>query len=155
MPWRRSHDRDRAHARTHARARARADDRGSMSVEATLLAPILVVIVLFVVHLGRYGTTHLRLVTAADHAARAASLVHPAMMATVGRGVALDNVSQNGIPCETFQAAVHVGDDTDPGTVRVDLTCVVDRRGLDMLAPLPRRIAVSSTEVIDRWRIDS
>ena len=153
MPRRHSHDRDRAHARTHAHARAH--DRGSMSVEATLLAPILVVIVLFVVHLGRYGTTHLRLVTAADHAARAASLVHPAMMATVGRGVALDNVSQNGIPCETFQASVHVGEDTDPATVRVDLTCVIDRRGLDMLAPMPRRIAVSSTEVIDRWRIDS
>ena len=147
MPRRRSHDRERAHHHAH--------DRGSMSVEATLLAPILVVIVLFVVHLGRYGTSYLRLVTAADHAARAASLVHPEMMATVGRGVALDNVSQNGIPCETFQASVHVGEDTDPATVRVDLTCVVDRRGLDMLAPLPRRIAVSSTEVIDRWRIDS
>jgi hypothetical protein len=130
-------------------------DHGSMSVEATLLAPLLVVIVLFVVHLGRYGTTHLRLVTAADHAARAASLVHPRMMSKVGRGVALDNVSQNGIPCETFQASVHVGDDTDPATVRVDLSCVIDRRGLDMLAPLPRRIDVSSTEVIDRWRIDS
>ena len=147
MPRRRSHDRERAHHHAH--------DRGSMSVEATLLAPILVVIVLFVVHLGRYGTSYLRLVTAADHAARAASLVHPAMMATVGRGVALDNVSQNGIPCEMFQASVHVGEDTDLATVRVDLTCVVDRRGLDMLAPLPRRIAVSSTEVIDRWRIDS
>ena len=139
--------RDHTHDHTH--------DRGSMSVEATLLAPVLVVIILFVVHLGRYGTTHLRLVTAADHAARAASLVHPAMMATVGKGVALDNVSQNGIPCETFQAAVHVGNDTDPATVRVDLTCVIDRRGLDMLAPMPRRIEVSSTEVIDRWRIDS
>jgi uncharacterized membrane protein len=140
---------------SRTRAHGRTSDRGSMSVEATLLAPLLVVIVLFVVHLGRYGTTHLRLVTAADHAARAASLVHPRMMSKVGRGVALDNVSQNGIPCETFQVSVHVGDDTDPAAVRVDLSCVIDRRGLDMLAPLPRRIDVSSTEVIDRWRIDS
>ena len=130
-------------------------DRGSMSVEAVLLAPVLVVIVLFIVHLGRYGTTHLRLVTAADHAARAASLVHPRMMPTVGRNVALDNVAHNAIPCESFQVSVHVSSHSDPGMVRIDLRCVIDRRGLDMLAPMPRELLVSSTEVIDRWRIDS
>ncbi|MFM7893219.1 MAG: TadE/TadG family type IV pilus assembly protein, partial [Actinomycetota bacterium] len=37
-----------------------------MSVEAVLLVPLLVTLVLFVVHLGRLGTTHLHLVTMAD-----------------------------------------------------------------------------------------
>ena len=35
-------------------------DRGSMSVEAVLLAPVLVMFVLFVVHLGRLGAAQTR-----------------------------------------------------------------------------------------------
>ena len=67
-------------------------DRGSMSVEAVLLAPVLVMFVLFVVHLGRLGAAQTRLIAAADHAARAASLVHPRNMAAAGQSVVVPTV---------------------------------------------------------------
>lgn len=130
-------------------------DRGSMSVEAVLLTPLLVTLVLFVVHLGRLGTTHLRLVTVADQAARAASLVHPRVMVAVGQSVAQENASINEVPCDSLAVDVEVAADTDPRTVRVSLTCRLSRDGLGLLAPAAREVRATSVEVIDRWRVDS
>lgn len=130
-------------------------DRGSMSVEAVLLTPLLVTLVLFVVHLGRLGTTHLRLVTVADQAARAASLVHPRVMVAVGQSVAQENASINEVPCDSLAVDVEVAADTDPRTVRVSLTCRLSRDGLGLLTPAAREVRATSVEVIDRWRVDS
>jgi uncharacterized membrane protein len=125
-------------------------DRGSMNVEAVLLAPVLVLFVLFVVHLGRLGAAQTRLIAAADHAARAASLVHPRNMA-----VAVKNLVQNGVSCDALDVRVDVVNTIDPGIVRVVIDCVVDNGGLNLLGPVPRRLSASSVEVIDRWRVDS
>jgi len=126
-----------------------------MSVEAVLLAPLLVMLVLFVVHLGRLGTTHLGLVTAADQAARAASLVRPQLMSSVGESVARQQITLNEIPCESLDVGVRVAQETDPGTVSVTLSCRVSREGLGLLLPVARTVQASSSEVIDRWRVDS
>ena len=130
-------------------------DRGSMSVEAVLLAPVLVLFVLLVVHLGRLGAAQIRLIAAADHAARAASLVHPRNMAAAGQSVALENLVQNGVSCDALDVRVDVVNTIDPGIVRVVIDCVVDNGGLNLLGPVPRRLSASSVEVIDRWRVDS
>jgi len=126
-----------------------------MSVEAVLLAPILVVLVLFVVHVGRLGSAHVRLVTVADHAARAASLVHPRAMHATAQSVALDNLVQNGMTCESVSVQVQITRQSDPGVVQVAVECLLDRSSLDMLAPVPRTLRAASSEVIDRWRVDS
>jgi len=130
-------------------------DRGSMSVEAVLLVPLLVTLVLFVVHLGRLGTIHLRLVTTADQAARAASLVHPQLMSTAVEVVARQQVIVNQVPCESLDVQVRVARETDPGTISVTLSCRVSREGLGLLLPVARTVEASSSEVIDRWRVDS
>lgn len=130
-------------------------DRGSVSVEAVLLAPVLVAIALFVVHLGRIGAANTRLVAAADHAARAASLVHPRTMEGVARNAALENLLRNGLSCESVTVDVMVPRTLEPRIVQVELACVLDRSGLALLAPLPRRLEASSSEVVDRWRVDS
>ena len=130
-------------------------DRGSMSVEAVLLAPVLVVLALFVVHLGRLGSAQTRLIAAADHAARAASQVHPRMMSATGQHTASQNMMQNGLRCESFDVQVTVVEDTDPNVVEVSISCLLDRRGLELLGPTPRRLSASSSEVVDRWRVDS
>lgn len=126
-----------------------------MSVEAVLLAPILVLLVLLVVHVGRLGAAQVRLVTVADHAARAASLVHPRAMHATAESVALDNLVQNGVSCESVDVQVRITRESDPGVVRVAVECRLDRRSLDMLAPVPRTLSAVSSEVIDRWRVDS
>jgi len=126
-----------------------------MSVEAVLLVPLLVTLVLFLVHLGRLGTTHLRLVTTADQAARAASLVHPQLMSAAAEVVARQQVIVNQVPCESLDIQVRVTRETDPGTISVTLSCRVSREGFGLLLPVARTVEASSSEVIDRWRVDS
>ena len=119
------------------------------------MAPVLVAIALFVVHLGRIGAANTRLVAAADHAARAASLVHPRSMEGVARNAALENLLRNGLSCESVTVDVMVPRTLEPRIVQVELACVLDRSGLALLAPLPRHLEASSSEVVDRWRVDS
>ena len=126
-----------------------------MSVEAVLLAPVLVLFVLFVVHLGRLGAAQTRLISAADHAARAASLVHPRNMQSAGQSVAVENLVQNGVSCDVIDVRVDVVRTIDPGFVRVFIDCVLDNGGLNLLGSVSRRLSASSVEVIDRWRVDS
>lgn len=130
-------------------------DVGSASVEAVVLAPVLVVLLLFVVHLGRFGAAHTRLTYAADHAARAASLVHPRAMVDVAHSSAVENLAANGLSCESVRVATDVENRSDPLQVRVTLECVLDRDALRLLTPLPRLVRATSTEVVDRWRTDS
>lgn len=129
-------------------------DRGSMSVEAVLLAPVLVMLALFAVHLGRLASTHLRLTAVADQSARAASLVHPRSMAAVGESVARENASLNELPCTNLDVLIEVVRDSDPATVQVTLACDLSREGVAMLTPVARTVTVSSVEVVDRWRVD-
>lgn len=125
-----------------------------MSVEAVLLAPVLVMLALFAVHLGRLASTHLRLTAVADQSARAASLVHPRAMATVGESVARENASLNELPCTNLDVLIEVVRDSDPATVQVTLACDLSREGVAMLTPVARTVTVSSVEVVDRWRVD-
>jgi Flp pilus assembly protein TadG len=125
-----------------------------MSVEAVLLAPVLVMLALFAVHLGRLASTHLRLTAVADQSARAASLVHPRSMATVGESVARENASLNELPCTNLDVLIEVVRDSDPATVQVTLACDLSREGVAMLTPVARTVTVSSVEVVDRWRVD-
>jgi Flp pilus assembly protein TadG len=126
-----------------------------MSVEAVLLAPLLVTLVLFIVHVGRISTTQLRLVTIADQAARSASLVHPRSMTDAATSVINDNLTSDQVWCESFTVDVQMSYNTDPQSVTVVVGCTVGRAGLSLLAPVPRQLTASSTEVIDRWRVDS
>lgn len=137
------------------RVTTRRADPGSVSVEAVLLAPVLVVLLLMVVHVGRLGSAQTRLTYAADHAARAASMVHPRVMPAVARSSALDNLLANGLSCESVGVAVDVLRESDPMIVQVDLECELDRTNLGLLMPRSRLLKASSSEVVDRWRIDS
>lgn len=129
-------------------------DRGSMSVESVLLTPLLVILLLFVVHVGRLATTQVRLSTIADHAARVASQVHPRHMVRTGTAAARESAVADGLACDDFDVLVRVVQDTDPRTVSVSIACSLSRSGLGLLAPVPRQVRAESTEVVDRWRVD-
>lgn len=125
-----------------------------MTTETVLLAPLLVVLLLFVVHVGRAGAAHLRLISAADHAARAASQVHPRNMESIARAVADANLRSSEVECVSMVVEVVVDVESDDPTVRVDIACRLDTSGLGLLGPLDRIVTASSTEVVDRWRVD-
>ena len=86
-------------------------DRGSATVELVLLAPVLVVLALFVVYAGRGAEALTQVRHSADQGARAASLVRVSRMETVGSAAVLADLQLSGMSCVNPQ--INVAVDTD------------------------------------------
>jgi Flp pilus assembly protein TadG len=129
----------------------RTRDRGSAAVELVLLAPVLVVLMLFVVFVGRAGGALDQVRHAADAGARAASLVsRPSMEGAAASAVAAD-LANNGANCSSTSVAVNVIEG-EIGSVTVTVSCVINGVGTELLGADARSVSASSTEVIDRYR---
>lgn len=128
-------------------------DRGSVTVELVVLAPLLVMLALFVLYAGRSGEALLQIRHAADQGARAASIVSPEKMTGVGRAAALADLARSGVACVDAVVNVAVDDDAPVRSVLVEVECEVRRRGLDLLGVTRRVLYASSIEVIDVWRV--
>lgn len=117
-------------------------DRGSVTVELVLLAPVLVLMLWFLVYCGRLSETRLSIEDAAHQAARAASQERSAGAAAAdARTTAAAALRDAGITCRALSV------DTDgsirPGaSLRAQLTCSV---GLQDLAGLHVPGAVTLT----------
>ena len=129
-------------------------DEGSATVELVLLAPILMILVLFVVYAGRGAEVLSQIQHAADQGARAASMAHPSRMQTVGMQTAYDDLEQNGAACINPVINVAFDDESPIHTVLVEVECAVNNSGLNLLGVDERRLHAESIEVIDRWRVD-
>ena len=129
-------------------------DEGSATVELVLLAPILMILVLFVVYAGRGAEVLTQIQHAADQGARAASMAHPSRMQTVGQQTAYDDLEQNGAACINPVINVAFDDESPIHTVLVEVECAVNNSGLNLLGVDERRLHAVSIEVIDRWRVD-
>ena len=132
--------------------RPRRIDDGSAIVELVLLAPVLMVLTLFIVVSGRSGETLRQVQHAADHAARAASRVSSSRHSSVGAGAAMSDLSLSGASCRNIR--VQVGQETKSGLrfVSVSVTCTVDHAGLALLGLGSRSVTARSLEVIDVYR---
>ena len=129
------------------RSRFDLPDRGSVTVELVILAPVLVILMLFVVFVGRASGATEQIRHAADEGARAASLVaRPAMLAVATAAVQRD-LSTNGANCSSASVTVSVS-----SAVTVVVSCVVDARGTGLLGATSRTVTARSTEIIDRHR---
>ena len=130
-------------------------ERGSATVELVLLTPVLMTLILFVVVAGRSGESQIEVHHAADQAARAASMVHPRSMRTVAESVARDDLADNGVGCIDSTIEVTIDESEYSTSVTVSVDCVVNYNGLDLLGLGERHVEARSTEVIDRWRVDT
>src|SRR4051794_29286139 len=92
------------------RAGASACNVGSVTVELVVLAPVLVVLMLFVVFLGRAGGAVEQVRHAADEGARAASLVSRAAMPDAASSAVAADLASNGANCSSTSVAVDVVD---------------------------------------------
>lgn len=127
---------------------------GSLSTELVLVTPVLLVLLGLVVFAGRLGGVQQRVVSAADQAARTASLRGDP---DAGRAAALASVESNlgdaGVECIDLAVDVDTDSFQRGGHVTVTVTCMV---GLDdvVFAGLPgtRQYQASATEVIDLFR---
>ena len=127
---------------------------GTVAVEAALIAPVLLVLMLLVVYAGRAAQADADVHTAAARAARAASLAaDPTIAADTARATAAANLATAGIDCRTLTTTV----DTDRlhagGSVTVTVDCQVSNADLALLAvPGTRWSTGTATHVVDVHR---
>src|SRR6478736_1119340 len=121
-------------------------DRGSMTTEFVVLAPIMIVVVLLlVVGLGRYAHGKQLVEQAAAAAARAASLTSTTAQARTRAGqAATGSLSDAGLSCTGMTTDVDTGSFRPGGVVTVTVTCTADLSGL-ALSGLPGAATMSAT----------
>jgi Flp pilus assembly protein TadG len=134
--------------------RLRQDERGSAAAELTLLTPLLILLLLFVVLCGRLADAKLRLNDVAHQSARAATLARtPSQATTDARATADAALASAGITCRSLT----VNTDTQglrPGsTVTVTVSCSVGLSDLTLLGiPGSRTLEASFSSPVDVWR---
>jgi hypothetical protein len=126
-----------------------------VTVEAVLLAPVLIMLMVFVAVVV-HRDARLRLDDAAHQAARAASLQRtPAAAVAAAQATATSALAHTGLVCR--DAAVSTTTSASPGsTVVVRVRCTVDIGQAFILGvPGSRTLTAEATEVIDTYRSQS
>ncbi|MFM2234920.1 MAG: hypothetical protein RL296_579 [Actinomycetota bacterium] len=128
-------------------------ERGSLTVEMVILAPILMFMVLFGVHVGRLSEAKVQVQHAADQGARAGSLAAKSKVVSAAKAAAENDLKLAGVSCTEVSVDVGLVTTGLTNAVRVQVDCDVRIDGTELLGLLPDRVHASSIEVIDEWRI--
>lgn len=129
-------------------------DGGSVTVELTLLAPVVLALLLFTVGLGRIEDAQGQVDGAARDAARAASLAgDPSAAADAARRAAAADVTSMTLDCRDFTVAVDTGRYGPGGDVTVHVACTADLADL-ALSGLPghKTLTASSAAPVETYR---
>lgn len=126
--------------------------RGSLTVEAVLLAPALMALVMLVVLAHRQTEAVIHVTKAADAGARAASLSSPAGMESAGIRAARREMTGSGIGCDGASVRVNRSSHQGMETVAVTVSCRADTGGLGLLGVRGGIVSRTSVEVIDVYR---
>lgn len=132
----------------------RRDDRGAATTELVLLTPVLIIMLLFVVALGRIASTRQDVDAAARDAARAAANARsPAAARADGTAAAEASLTEQGITCRNLTVTVDTAVFRAGGTVTAAVSCTVDLADLTSLSiPASRTITATFTAPIDLYR---
>jgi len=130
------------------------DDRGVAAVEAAIVAPALIALLMLVVLAGRVSEADGNIRRAASEAARAASLVQDPAEAVVAARESVDvNLAAAGVQCRSLDVAVDTREFHAGGQVTVTVTCVASMRDVALIGvPGDRTFSAQEIEVIDRFR---
>lgn len=135
--------------------RGRGDgETGDAAVELVLIAPVLLVVLLFVVGLGRMAHARQQVDAAAADAARAASLERNlAFSEGAARRTARADLGQVGVSCAQLQVVADLSDYGPGGKVQVIVTCTALLHDV-AIAGLPgsRTFRSTATVPIETWR---
>ncbi len=137
--------------------RARRDESGSVATELVLLTPLLILMLLLVVALGRTVSARLEINGAAAQAARAASIARdPATATAVAEQTATAALGTDGVTCGHLMVSTDTAGFGPGGQVAVTVTCTVDLADLvGLRLPASEAISSTSTSVIDQYRAAS
>ena len=128
---------------------------GSVTVEMVLLAPVLMLLILFGVYASRASESLVQVRHAADQAARSASKVSRGRVQSVANDVANRTLNNSGTSCLDFAVSTAVIEQGSNSAVRVKVECTIKTQGLILLGVSERQVSATSTEVIDRWRVET
>ena len=134
--------------------RARRDESGSVATELVLLTPLLILMLLFVVALGRTVSARLDVDGAAAQAARAASIARdPATATAMAQQTATAALGSDGVTCGGLTVTTDTADFAPGGQVQVTVTCHVDLADLvGLRLPASQAVSSTATSVIDTYR---
>ena len=135
--------------------RLRAEESGSVATELVLLTPLLILMLLFVVALGRTVSARMEVDGAAAQAARAASIARgPATATAMAEQAATTALGSDHVTCRDLTVTTDTADFTPGGQVAVTVTCTVDLADLvGLRLPASQSISSTSTAVIDLYRV--
>ncbi|MDQ6782952.1 MAG: pilus assembly protein [Actinomycetota bacterium] len=123
-----------------------------MSVELVLLTVPLVVIMVFVVALGRFSSARNQVDEAARDAARQASLYYRSGSEATRQGTDVADQDLTGIACADRLVAVDTSALRPGGAVTVTVSCHVPLGDLVLLkVPGTRTVTATSTSVVDTY----
>jgi Flp pilus assembly protein TadG len=140
--------------RSNKAGRLRREETGSVTAELVLLTPLLILLLLFVVSLGRLAGARLDVDGAAAQAARAASLARdPATATAIAQQTAAAALGSDDVTCAQLSVNTDTGQFMPGGSVAVTVTCSVSLSDLSGLR-LPASQSISSRFVatIDQYR---
>jgi len=125
--------------------------RGSLTLEALILVPALMMLFLLIVHVGRLTDASIRVHRAADVSARIASQSNVNSMISRGVAAAHNDLAGSASSCEQAEVLVARGHIGRIQTVTTSITCVVSSSGLGLLSLPQRTVRATSTEVVDYY----
>jgi Flp pilus assembly protein TadG len=133
---------------------SRMSERGAAAIELVLLTPVLLLMLLFVVFLGRLGQARNDVDRAARDAARAASIARgPADADEAGRDAAYATLDSGRTPCRQLSVDVDTSGFVAGGTVSARLTCIIDLAQVTGLGvPGTATLSASFREPVDAYR---
>lgn len=130
------------------------NDRGSATLELVLVTPLLLLMLLFVVFLGRLGQARNDVDRAARDAARAASLARtPADADVAGRVAADDTLRAGGVSCRNMTVIIDTSGFAAGGEVAATVTCTVELADVaELTVPGTKTLTAAFTEPVDTFR---
>lgn len=126
----------------------RRNESGSAALEMVIMAPVMIMFLLFIVGLGRMSQARQEVNSAAYEAARAASLQrNTGASAADGREAALRTLGDRGMSCTSLNVGVDVSSYRPDGRVTATVTCVASLGDL-ALSGLPGSKTFRATAVV-------
>ncbi|WP_067507480.1 TadE/TadG family type IV pilus assembly protein [Actinoplanes sp. TFC3] len=128
-------------------------DAGSSTAEMALLAPLLIMLLLFVVLCGRLAGAQIDVDAAASSGARSGPLARSQGAAVAGaERTARASLNARGVTCQSTDVQVSTGGLRPGGAVTVTISCRVRMSDLVLLkVPGSRVVTSTATSPIDEW----
>jgi Flp pilus assembly protein TadG len=127
-------------------------DRGSTTGELVVLIPLLMMIVLVIVYVGRVTQTAIVLQQVVDVAARDASLASRRSVSQVAIASSQRELVRNDVYCTRANIRTRISQMGNQSTINVQLSCQVSLRDMSLLNLSSITLRADSTSVIDRFR---